>query len=100
MGQIANTLAKRAQGALPSTTETNSQEHVKAITLKSGKLIKTQPTTKESSSSPIEETHSNTQEEENIQAIVEPKPTTSITLLPYVPPIPFPQCLKKKNLDK
>ena len=100
VGQIANTLAERAQGALPSISETNPQEYVKAITLRSGKQVETQPTTKELYSSPTEKTHSDTQEEENIQATVEPKPTTSTTSPPYVPPIPFPQRLKKKNLDK
>ena len=99
VGQIANTLVERAQSALPSITETNPREHVKAITLRSGKQVETQPTTKESSL-PTEKTHSDTQEEQNIQATVEPKPTTSTTSPPYVPPIPFPQRLKKKNLDR
>ena len=60
VGQIADTLAERAQGALPSTTETNPREYVKAITLRSGKQVETQPTTKEFTSSPTEETHLDT----------------------------------------
>src|SRR3954468_1073520 len=34
--QLTNLLAARAQGALPSDTEKNPQEHVNAITLRSG----------------------------------------------------------------
>jgi len=41
VGQIANTLAERTQGALPSNTETNPREHVKAITLRSGREVET-----------------------------------------------------------
>ena len=90
VGQIANTLAEKVQGALPSTTETNPREHVKAITLRSGKQVDIQQTTKESLSSPIEETHPDTQEGENVQATTEPKPTTSTVPPPYVQPILFP----------
>ena len=39
MGQIANALTSRSQGNLPSNTETNSREHVKAITLRNGKEL-------------------------------------------------------------
>ena len=40
MGQISNLLNARPQRTLPSNTETNPREHVKAITLQSGKELK------------------------------------------------------------
>ena len=45
MGQMANILAKRQQGSLPSNSKKNprgeGEEHVKAITLRSGKELAT-----------------------------------------------------------
>ena len=40
MGQLANSVAQRNQGNLPSNTETNPREQLKAITLRSGKEIR------------------------------------------------------------
>ena len=40
VGQIAKSLLERPQGSLPSNTETNPREHVKAITLRSGREVK------------------------------------------------------------
>ena len=37
MGQLANMVANRTQGSLPSNTKMNPKEHVKTITLRSGK---------------------------------------------------------------
>ncbi|XP_073127370.1 uncharacterized protein [Henckelia pumila] len=39
LGQLANIIAGRTQGTLPSDTERNPKEQAKAITLKSGKEI-------------------------------------------------------------
>ena len=39
VGEISKLLTERTQGALPSITETNPKEHVKAITLRSGKEL-------------------------------------------------------------
>ncbi|XP_031275462.1 uncharacterized protein LOC116133938 [Pistacia vera] len=39
MGQLANLISRKAQGTLPSDTEKNPKEHVKAITLKNVKEI-------------------------------------------------------------
>ena len=45
MGQMANILTERQQGSLPSNSEKNPRgdckEHVKAITLRSGKELAT-----------------------------------------------------------
>ena len=42
MGQLANSLATRNQGALPSNTEKNQKEQIKAIILRSGTEIQHQ----------------------------------------------------------
>ena len=39
VGEISKLLVERSQGALPSDTETNPKEHVKAISLRSGKEL-------------------------------------------------------------
>ena len=39
VGKISKLLTERTQGALPSISETNPKEHVKAITLRSGKEL-------------------------------------------------------------
>ena len=44
MGQLANSLAIRTQGALPSNTEKNPKEKIKAITLRSSMEIQTPKT--------------------------------------------------------
>ena len=40
LGQLANAVASRNQGNIPSNTETNPREQLKAIKLRSGKEIK------------------------------------------------------------
>ena len=91
MGEISKLLIERTQRALPSNTETNSKEHAKAITLRSGKELEqsrevgkqtsdedTSVPKNQNSTIPIQQTLSN--------------PSSNI--------IPFPQRLRKKNLDK
>ncbi|XP_071921868.1 uncharacterized protein [Coffea arabica] len=43
IGQIASSLNNRNQGELPSKTEVNPKEHVKAITLRSGRQLEDPP---------------------------------------------------------
>ena len=47
MGQLANSLAIRNQDALPSNTEKNPKEQIKAIILRSGTEIQTPKATME-----------------------------------------------------
>ena len=100
VGQIANTLTERAQGALPSNTETNPREHVKAITLRSGTQIEARPAIKETPCPPPKEASQETQDKETNQSKAEPTPPSYATAPQSVPPVPFPQRLKQKNLDK
>ncbi|KAG9450395.1 hypothetical protein H6P81_010360 [Aristolochia fimbriata] len=45
MGQLANAISGRNQGTLPSNSETNPREQIKAITLRSGKVLEEQKQT-------------------------------------------------------
>ncbi|CAH9085226.1 unnamed protein product [Cuscuta epithymum] len=79
IGQLAQERTTREHGRFPTTTEVNPRENVMAITLRSGKQMEG-PTIEEE---PIEKQS----EEEHIS----PPSMTA-----YVPPIPYPQRMKKK----
>ncbi|KAG9458836.1 hypothetical protein H6P81_003344 [Aristolochia fimbriata] len=42
VGQLANAISGRNKGTLPSNSETNPKEHIKVITLRSGKVLEEQ----------------------------------------------------------
>ncbi|XP_071939213.1 uncharacterized protein [Coffea arabica] len=92
IGQIASSLNNRNQGELPSKTEVNPKEHVKAITLRSGKQLEDPPMME------VEKDENEKQEEKqrNQEAIVEEnsreksrenQPSSSATI-PIPPAIP------------
>ena len=95
MGQLANSLSKRNQGALPSNTEKNPKEQVKAITLISGTEIQTPKATMK-----YEEKKKEGEKElesERVEILEEPKvkvenkkKVKSPTIRPYEPPVPYP----------
>ena len=93
MGQLANALATRNFGSLPSNTESNPRDQVKAITIRSGKEVGFFPTTNEGKKQEEEEQ----QEKDNAQKKEASK--GEVQLPPYVPKVPFPQRLKKHQLD-
>ncbi|XP_071933609.1 uncharacterized protein [Coffea arabica] len=92
IGQIASSLNNRNQGELPSKTEVNPKEHVKAITLRSGRQLE-DPPVKE-----VEKDENEKQEEKqrNQEAIMEEnsrensreKQPSSSTTIPIPPAIP------------
>ncbi|GKU87120.1 hypothetical protein SLEP1_g1569 [Rubroshorea leprosula] len=91
VGQLASVVSGRAQGALPSSTEKNPKEQVKAITLRSGKQFGDEESSDnegEKEKAPMEEKKSEvpSKESEEVKS--------------YVPPIPFPHRLKQQKLDK
>ncbi|RWR83368.1 hypothetical protein CKAN_01212200 [Cinnamomum micranthum f. kanehirae] len=106
MGQLANMMTERAQGSLPSTTENNPREQVRAITLRSGKELnpnlRAKPEKEQSphdrkvkvSNQPSEE------KKEEEDDFVPCRITFPDNPAPYVPPIPYPQRLRKNKLDK
>ena len=105
MGQMANLLTERQPGSLPSNSEVNPRrdgnEHVKAITLRSGKECESQvkPPVVEQL-----ETEEITQPERKDDADKEQlqkkqSAETSSEAKPSIP-VPYPQRLKKHKLDK
>ncbi|CAL2227310.1 unnamed protein product [Prunus armeniaca] len=116
VGQIANILRGGNQGVLPSQPEINPkiQEHVKAITLRNGRPIKT------AVDLDVQKHHQqlrNTEKayENSLSTAGSPQlaavsstenstktmqsASTNLTPKSYVPPISFPQRLKKNNKD-
>ncbi|XP_022857778.1 uncharacterized protein LOC111378774 [Olea europaea var. sylvestris] len=108
VGQIAAALSGRAQGTLPSNTEINPKEQVKAITTRSGvqlpeihvkwpaTITEKTPTTGEEQVDELDKTT----EENQIESLGSPRVKTSTLVKAYVPPIPFPQRLQKHKIDK
>ena len=105
MGQLANSLAIRNQGALPSNTEKNPKEQVKAITLRSGTEIQTPKATLEYEEKKNEGEKEHGDEgaeipkEPEVKMEEKPKPKAP-PIQPYEPPVPYPQRLKKKEHDQ
>ena len=102
IGQLANSLATRNQDALPSNTEKNPKEQVKAITLRSSIEIQTPKAIMEYK----EKKNEREQDDERAEILKEPEvkeenkaklKAPSIQL--YEPPVPYPQRLKKKKHD-
>ncbi|GKV04420.1 hypothetical protein SLEP1_g16575 [Rubroshorea leprosula] len=92
LGQIADMVFGRVQGGLPSNSEKNPREQLKAITLRSGKELKEvgQSNGKEEGV----EAGESKQEEEPKRLFHDPN------VKPYKPKIPFPQRFLQANLDK
>ena len=105
IGQLANSLAIRNQGALPSNTEKNLKNQVKAITLRSGTEIQTPKAIMDYEEKKNEEEKE--QDDERVEAPEEPKvkkenkakPKAPL-IQPYELPVPYPQRLKKKEHDQ
>ena len=94
MGHLANMVVNRTQGSLPSNTETNPKEHVKTITLRSGKQLGEQQ-----GKEPVkEQVKEQTQEETMVKEKLKEKKEEPVK--PYNLPVPFPQRLKQSKDDK
>ena len=109
MGQMANLLTERQPGSLPSNSEVNSRrdgnEHVKVVTLRSGKELETQeksPVIEEVETKKVIQTGQNDdedreqpQEKQYVGNIMEARDNSQ-----PIATIPYPQRLKKHKLDK
>ena len=105
MGQMANLLTERQPGSLPSNSEVNPRrdgnEHVKAVTLRSGKELESQlqpPVVEQLETEEITQPErkddadkEQPQEKQSSETSVETKASI---------PVPYPQRLKKHKLDK
>ncbi|XP_024024429.1 uncharacterized protein LOC112092450 [Morus notabilis] len=109
IGQLANLVSRRTQGSLPSNTEKNPKEQVKAMALRSGKQLD-EPTTKvtesniQEDSTIIEEKEETTTQEERLNLNKKSKEkgvkNSDLTSEKYMPHLPYPQRLKQDKLDK
>ena len=105
MGQMANLLTERQPGSLPSNSEVNPRrdgnEHVKAVTLRSGKDLETKekPSTTEEveAENVIQPSQSDDTSKEQLQEKQSEENTTEAKASISVP---YPQRLKKHKLDK
>ena len=105
MGQMANLLTERQPGSLPSNSEVNPRrdgnEHVKAITLRSGKELESQvqpPVVEQSKTGEITQP-------ERIDGADKEQPPEKQSAETFSEarasiPVPYPQRLKKHKLDK
>ncbi|XP_050157542.1 uncharacterized protein LOC126631460 [Malus sylvestris] len=90
VSQIASALNEKEIGKFPSQPEVNpkNQEHIKAITLRSGKTIETEGAKKEKKSEKPENDSLTLQDEELAQEKI------------YSLPVPYPQRLQRAKKDK
>ncbi|OMO50927.1 hypothetical protein CCACVL1_30108, partial [Corchorus capsularis] len=94
MGKLAQQQKERGRGKLPSNTEVNPRETCMAITIRGGKVI--EPIEKPIKENVVQGKMGGKEDEKDEI----PKPNPSVTSFskedaPYVPPIPFPQQLKR-----
>ena len=105
LGQMANLLTERQPGSLPSNSEVNPRrdgnEHVKAVTLRSGKDLETKK-----NPSVIEEVEAekviqpSQSDDTNKEQFKEKQSEENTTEAKASTPVPYPQRLKKHKLDK
>ena len=115
MGQMVNILTERQQGSLPNNLEKNpkgdDKEHVKAITLRSGREVATQeppPIVREEKTEVVEQFISEDQRQGEQPQEEKPAKTPygkkdtekpAATVEPYAP-VPYPQRLRQNKLHK
>ncbi|XP_019175842.1 PREDICTED: uncharacterized protein LOC109171164 [Ipomoea nil] len=96
VGQLAKLVAEKDRGKFPSTTEINPREGSMAVTLRSGKILN--EIMKENEPTRVEK-ESDKEEEQVPKENSSDQNLISSTVKPYVPPIPYPQRLQKRNQD-
>ncbi|XP_063941166.1 uncharacterized protein LOC135149396 [Daucus carota subsp. sativus] len=104
IGQIANKVGVREQGSLPSQPDLKGNEQCKAITLRNGRELPEVEVVKRNEKGPskkdeLVESEAEISEKENDEQ-KEDEIAPKVPVKPYVPPIPFPQRLHNKKLEK
>nr|XP_011463524.1 PREDICTED: uncharacterized protein LOC105351273 [Fragaria vesca subsp. vesca] len=114
MRQLAARLSEREHGKFPSQTDINpgSHKHINSVTtLRSGRVIDNKVGSNEENVQE-EELEAYTPQDHSVvslpegsvqEKVIPTAPNTSEKSTPanmYMPPIPYPQCLKKKKNDK
>ena len=113
IGQLSSMLTERPAGTLPSNTITNPKEHVKAISLRSGRTYEKPKVTNakqdeamDNEESKMKEAESEMKEVEQAEKIKEneraskSKKSKEVTFETYSPSIYDPQFLFRKDLEK
>ncbi|KAG9450108.1 hypothetical protein H6P81_010073 [Aristolochia fimbriata] len=95
MGQLANAISGRNQGTLPSNSETNPREQIKAITLRSGKVLEEQQHTQVEEDTTNQ--HQDTEREEQSQEREASKSLSNDDI--NVDTLPYPARAKKDKLE-
>ncbi|XP_071926192.1 uncharacterized protein [Coffea arabica] len=104
LGQIANAVNNRNQGDLPSKTEVNPREHVKAITIHSCKEVDEPPVVEcereceRRENKQLSELGDDSKKIKGKEQVEENEPQIGDTT--SIPPLPFPQRLKPSRNDK
>ncbi|XP_062109879.1 uncharacterized protein LOC133821751 [Humulus lupulus] len=104
IGQLATLMENRAQGNLPSTTEVNPKEECQAITLRSGKKYE-EPSVEQSDEDKVQDqqaqgTVEKKQGENKVTEYLPTKEAKPQVSIDHHIKIPYPQWLRKNNLDK
>ncbi|XP_030963798.1 uncharacterized protein LOC115984958 [Quercus lobata] len=117
IGQLSSMLTNRTAGTLPSNTVTNPKEQAKAISLRSGRTYEEPKVTNAKQDEAVDNEESKmkevksemkeveqaekTKENERASKSKRSREDTFETYSPsiYDPPIPFPQRLRKNNMD-
>ncbi|XP_027067872.1 uncharacterized protein [Coffea arabica] len=105
LGQITNVVNNRNQGDLPSKTEVNPREYVKAITLRSGKevgelpVVECEKECERRENKQLSELGEDGKKIKGKEKMEENEPQMRDTT-PIPPPVPFPQRLKPSRNDK
>ena len=105
MGQMANLLTERQPGSLPSNSEVNPRrdgnEHVKAVTLRSGKDLETKEKPSVTEEVEAEKVIKPSQSDDtNKEQLKEKQSEENTTEAKASTPVPYLQRLKKLKLDK
>ncbi|XP_038698003.1 uncharacterized protein LOC119995560 [Tripterygium wilfordii] len=103
VAQIAEAFSGRDRGSLPSQTEINpkNQEQAKAISLRRGKQVKTAvDLDAEKDDQRVESDIGNNTPAPTEESVDTTVRKATVPIPTYVPPIPFPQRLQKKNDDE
>ena len=105
MGQMANLLTERQPGSLPSNSEVNPRrdgnEHVKVVTLRSGRELESQLQTPVVEQLETEEiTQPERKDDADKEQPQEKQSSETSVETKAIIPVPYPQRLKKHKLDK
>ncbi|XP_070004299.1 uncharacterized protein [Nicotiana sylvestris] len=105
VSQLGTLMSGQIQGALPSNTEKNPKEHLKAISLRSGKSLDDPYADREGKPQEVEKVNEGENKIES-KFLKEQKDKSKNVLEnelitnPHSVPLPFPQKMKRENLDK